>query len=112
MGDLEGHQPTLGAIPLVPVPLSAAAMLPPIQEPCPFQSVFSGPPNLAARSASEAPKKVSHTGGFSSPVKSMTALTFEFSPRWVKSRPVSATPTVTARLPAVVRQPCGSPMRR
>jgi hypothetical protein len=40
---------TLGAIPLMPVPLRAAAMRPPIQDPWPFQSVFSGPPNWAAR---------------------------------------------------------------
>jgi hypothetical protein len=45
--------PTLGAMPLVPVPFSAAAMLPPIQEPCPFQSVLTGPPNWAARSSSD-----------------------------------------------------------
>ena len=38
---------TLGAMPLVPVPLRAAAMLPPIQDPWPFQSVVAGPPNWA-----------------------------------------------------------------
>ena len=35
---------TFGAMPLMPVPLSAAAMLPPIQLPCPFQSPSAGPP--------------------------------------------------------------------
>jgi hypothetical protein len=99
-------------MPLVPVPFSAAAMLPPIQEPCPFQSVVTGPPNSAARSSSEIPKTLLQTGGSSRPVKSITALTLERSSTWVKSRPVSATPTVTARLPAVVCQPCGRPMRR
>ena len=40
---------TLGAIPLTPLPSRAAAMLPPIQEPWPYQSVSAGPPNWAAR---------------------------------------------------------------
>ena len=96
----------------MPVPLSSAAMRPPIQEPWPFQSVFSGPPVSAARSASEAPKRVLQMGGSSRPVKSITRLTLLRSSRWVKSRPVSATPTVTLRLPAVVFQPLGRPMRR
>jgi hypothetical protein len=47
---------TLGAIPLMPVPSRAAAMRPPIQEPWPFQSVVTGPPNSAARSSSETPE--------------------------------------------------------
>jgi hypothetical protein len=51
-----------GAMPLVPVPLRAAAMLPPIQEPCPFQSVVAGPPNWAARSSSDWPNRVLQIG--------------------------------------------------
>src|SRR5215204_3579018 len=44
---------TLGAIPLMPLPSSAAAMRPPIQLPWPCQSVSAGPPNSLARSSSE-----------------------------------------------------------
>jgi hypothetical protein len=40
-------------MPLVPVPFRAAPMLPPIQEPWPFQSPSAGPPNWAARSSSD-----------------------------------------------------------
>jgi hypothetical protein len=43
---------------------------------------------------------------------SATRLTLGASSAWVKSRPVSATPTVTAPLVAVVFQPWGRPMRR
>jgi hypothetical protein len=104
---------TLGAIPLMPVPLRAAAMRPPIQEPWPFQSVVTGPPNSAARSSSETPKAyLQIPGGSSRPVKSTTCLTLGASSLWVKSRPVSATPTVILELPAVVFQPLGRPMRR
>jgi hypothetical protein len=104
---------TLGAMPLVPVPFRAAAMLPPIQEPCPFQSVVAGPPSWAARSWSDRPNRVLQIG--SSPsrtVRSITWTTLEASSAWVKSRPVSATPTVTLGLPAVSLQPWGRPMRR
>ena len=67
---------TLGAIPLMPVPLRAAAMRPPIQDPCPFQSVVTGPPNSAARSLSETPKaSLQIPGASSKPVESTTALT-------------------------------------
>jgi hypothetical protein len=45
-------------------------------------------------------------------VRSMTWVSLEASSVWVKSRPVSATPTVTAGLPAVFSQPWGRPMRR
>ncbi len=33
-------------------------MRPPIQDPWPFQSVVAGPPNSAASSSSETPKRV------------------------------------------------------
>ncbi len=75
---------TLGAMPLVPVPFRAAPMLPPIQEPWPFQSPSAGPPNWAARSWSEAPNRVLQIG--SSPsrtVKSITWTTLEASSAWV-----------------------------
>ena len=87
-------------------------MRPPIQDPCPFQSVVTGPPNSAARSSSLTPKLVLQMGGSSMPVKSTTAFTLGASSAWVKSRPVSATATVILELPAVVFQPWGRPMRR
>jgi hypothetical protein len=74
--------------------------------------VVAGPPNSAARSSSETPKRVLQIGGSSIPVKSITRLTLGASSLWVKSRPVSATPTVTLELPELVFQPWGRPMRR
>src|SRR4029450_3949816 len=56
---------TLGAMPLTPLPSRAAAMLPPIQDPWPYQSVSAGPPNWAARSSSDTPNRVSQSGGAS-----------------------------------------------
>jgi len=87
-------------------------MLPPIQEPWPYQSVSAGPPNWAARSSSDTPNRVLHSGGSSRSVRSTTRVTLGASSAWVKSRPVSETPTVMAGLPAVVFQPSGRPMRR
>src|SRR5207247_1770620 len=63
---------TSGAMPLMPWPSSAAAILPPIQEPWPFQSVVSGPPNSSASSLSLVPKNVLQIGGSSVTVKSIT----------------------------------------
>src|SRR5438445_282195 len=95
-------------MPFIPCPSSAAAISPPIQDPCPFQSVVGGPPNWAARSASDFPKNVLQRGGLSPFVKSTTALTLGASSECVKSRPVSATPTVTAELPAAASDVPGS----
>jgi hypothetical protein len=44
-----------------------------------FQSVSTGPPYKAARSASEAPKYVEQIAGFSVPVKSTTRSTLPAS---------------------------------
>jgi hypothetical protein len=71
-------------MPLVPVPFRAAAMLPPIQEPWPFQSPFAGPPNSAARSSSDTPNSVLQIGSApSSTVRSITWTTLEASSAWV-----------------------------
>src|SRR5258708_9437186 len=95
---------TFGAAPLTPWPSNAPAMLPPIHEPWPFQSVFSGPPNLAAMSASPRPgdlpvngfrKNVLQIGGFSLTVRSTTLEIRGASSLCVKSSPVSAPPTWT-----------------
>jgi hypothetical protein len=55
--------------------------------PWPFQSVFAGPPKMAAHSASDlllgAATKVLQIGGSSVPVKSTTALTLGASSEWV-----------------------------
>jgi len=87
-------------------------MLPPIQDPCPYQSVSAGPPNRAARSSSDCPNSDLHSGGSSNAVRSTTCLTLGASSAWVKSRPVSDTATVTTLLPAVAFHPWGRPMRR
>ena len=100
-------------MPLMPPLLSAAAMLPPIHEPCPFQSVLTGPLNLAASCLSVGSGGLSsvHIEGLSSSVKSSTCATTGFSSAWVKSTPVSATATVTAGSPAEVFHPAGRPIR-
>jgi hypothetical protein len=58
-------------------------MLPPIQEPWPYQSPSAGPPNSAARSSSETPNSVLHSGGSSNWVKSTTRWTLGASSEWV-----------------------------
>ena len=51
----------------------------------------AGPPNRAARSSSDRPNRVLHSGGSSKSVRSTTRVTLEASSAWVNSRPVSAT---------------------
>ena len=58
-------------------------MLPPIQEPWPYQSPSAGPPNSAASSSSDTPNSVLQNGGSSNWVKSMTRSTFGASSEWV-----------------------------
>jgi hypothetical protein len=58
-------------------------MLPPIQEPWPYQSPSAGPPNCAARSSSEMPNSVLQKGGSSNRVKSITCSTLGASSAWV-----------------------------